>query len=144
MMAGEWERGLKRAYLVEFADGDEHKIAAAEFYAAYAGHLCETGQIERGKFYVGEAAKVFPGIRMQILEARRSRRFSAAAIFDNAPVGHPRIRASHAAVVLVCRRGGVPNKLLFRCCCAPLRAGETRLNNSHNAAVSGRGALLRS
>jgi len=23
MMAGEWKRGLKRAYLVEFADGDE-------------------------------------------------------------------------------------------------------------------------
>ena len=68
MMAGEWQRGIKRAYLVEFADGDEYKLAAAEFFAAYAGHLCGTDQIERGKFYVLEATKVFPGVRLQMLE----------------------------------------------------------------------------
>jgi len=68
MMAGEWGRGLKRAYLCEFADGDDYKIAAAEFYAAYAGHLCAGGDVEKAKFYVGEAAKVFPEIRMQMLD----------------------------------------------------------------------------
>ena len=67
--AGEEGRGLKRAYLCEFADGDEYKIAAAEFYHAYAVHLCGgRGDVEKAKVYVGEAAKTFPAIRLQILE----------------------------------------------------------------------------
>ena len=71
LAAGVWKRGINRAYIVEFADGDEYKITAAEFFAAYAGHLCETGQVERAKFYILEAAKVFPAIRMQMLEDPR-------------------------------------------------------------------------
>jgi len=54
--------------LVEFADGDEYKICAAEFYLGFAGHLCAEGDIDTAKTYVAEAARVFPGLRMQMLD----------------------------------------------------------------------------
>jgi hypothetical protein len=66
--AGEWERGLKRAYMCEFADGDEYGIASAEFYHAYAVYLCGKGEIERAKFYIEAAAGLFPAIRQEMAE----------------------------------------------------------------------------
>ena len=46
---GRWEEGKELPYLLELADDDNYKMTSAEFYWAYARHLCGEGEVADGE-----------------------------------------------------------------------------------------------